>query len=97
MDSKKQKAAGSSVTVTIRYLVSIRDKAGKGEERVSFPQGSSLKDVAGWLASSYGIKLPDPGVIAILNGKGWAQYPEELDTKIKDGDVVSLFPPISGG
>lgn len=73
------------------------DKVGCKEETPSLPEGGTLADLAAWLESRHGIKVPDPGIIAILNGKGWMQLPSKLETKLSDGDLVLLFPPISGG
>ena len=38
-----------------------------------------------------------PQVIAILNGRGWEQYPSKLSTEIKGGDIICLFPVVAGG
>lgn len=86
-----------SIKITIKYLVTLRDRAGKRIEEVSFPHGSTLGDVARWLSEKYKINLPDPKVIAILNGKGWDQLPAKFETKVSDGDTICLFPPVSGG
>jgi MoaD family protein len=85
------------VRITIKYLVTLRDRAGKSVEEVLLPRGSNLGDVARWLSEKYDIKLPDPKIIAILNGKGWDQLPAKYETRICDGDTVCLFPPVSGG
>ena len=86
-----------TVKVKMRYLVSVRDKTGKSEEEVSFTAGSTLGDAAEWLRVTHGLSVPSPHVMAILNGKGWGQFPEKTGTPLKEGDVISLFPPISGG
>lgn len=85
------------MNIWIKYLVTLRDRTGKRQEQVSFPQESTLQDVAEWLKQQYAFSLPNPQIIAILNGKGWGQFPQKLATPIQDGDVVCLFPPISGG
>lgn len=87
----------SNVNIQIKYMVSLRDRTGISQENVSFVQGSTLQDVAAWLNSRYEFSLPDPRIMAILNGRGWAQYPHKLATEIHNGDVICLFPPISGG
>ena len=83
--------------IQIKYLVTLRDRTGRREEQVNFPQGSNLRDVAEWLNERYALSLPNPQIMAILNGKGWEQFPQKLSTEIRDGDVICLFPPISGG
>lgn len=56
-----------------------------------------MQDVIAWLKARYGLTLPDPHVMVTLNGRGWEQLPARLSTEIAEGDVIYLFPPISGG
>jgi len=97
MDTVTDKKLKEKVKVKIKYLVSLKDRTGKSEEEVSFPIGSTLSDMEEWLNKNYGISLPDPLIMTILNGRGWTQLPEKLATELKGGDIISLFPPISGG
>ena len=83
--------------VQIRYLAALRDRTGRKREEVSFPSGATLRDVAEWLNQHYALSLPNPQVMATLNGRGWEQFPLKLSTEIKEGDIISLFPPIAGG
>ena len=85
------------VIVQIKYLVNLREHTGKSQEKISFPQGATLRDVAEWLNAHYNLSLPNPQIMAILNGKGWEQFPLKLDTKLQEEDVICLFPPVSGG
>ena len=83
--------------VTVKYLVNLRDKAGTSKETINLPGSATLADVAEHIRTLHGISLPDPHIMATINGKGWAQCPEGLRTPVKDDDVVMLFPPLSGG
>ncbi len=87
----------ASITVQIKYLSTLRDRTGRRQETVGFPLGATLQDVADWLNQRYALSLPDPQVMATLNGKGWEQFPAKLSTEIREGDVIYLFPPIAGG
>lgn len=87
----------SDVKIVIKYLVTVKNRTGRGKEEVSFPGGSKLQNVVDWLKERYALSLPDPHIMAILNGKGWEQLPLKLSTGLKDGDVICLFPPIAGG
>jgi MoaD family protein len=87
----------ANVNIQIKYLVTLRDRTRKRQEQVSFLQGSTLRDVAEWLKEQYAFSLPNPQIMTILNGRGWEQFPQKLSTEIQDGDVICLFPPISGG
>ncbi len=81
----------------MRYLSAVRDQAGRREEAVELPEGSRLRELAEWLALRRGVRLPDPGVMATLNGRGWTQLPEGLDRMLAAGDQVALFPVVGGG
>jgi len=87
----------ADVRIQIKYLAALRDRTGRRQEKVSFPSGATLQDVAEWLNGQYDLSLPNPQVMAILNGRGWEQFPSKLATEIKEGDVICLFPPIAGG
>ncbi|MGD2104107.1 MAG: MoaD/ThiS family protein, partial [Anaerolineae bacterium] len=88
---------GESVRVEIRYLSATRDRTGRKNDNVGFRQGATLQDVARWLDRQYGISVPGSQVMATLNGRGWKQSPSGLNTQVRDGDVIALFPPIAGG
>jgi len=83
--------------LTIKYLVSVRDRTGKSEEEIDFPEGSMLQDVSKWLHDTYGLTLPDPGLMSTLNGKGWNQHRGKLSTPLTEGDRICIFSLLSGG
>lgn len=90
-------ASPTDVRIEIKYMVSLREQAGRREEQVDFPPSTTLGDLAAWLRAERDIALPDPQIMTTLNGKGWQQFPEQLDTELQPGDVVCLFPLLSGG
>jgi molybdopterin converting factor small subunit len=49
------------------------------------------------LQKSHQLSLLDPAIIVTLNGRGIRQLPEGLETRLGEGDVILLFPFISGG
>ena len=87
----------SDVTVQIKYMVAVRDRTGRNQEQIALPKGSTLRDLADRLNERYALSLPNPRVMATLNGKGWEQFPSKLATKLADGDVVYLFSLLAGG
>lgn len=87
----------ASIKVEIKYLSALRDRTGRRQEEVYFPPGATLGDVIEWLNRQYDLSLPNPQVMAILNGRGWEQFPSRLSTEIEEGDVICLFPPVAGG
>lgn len=38
-----------------------------------------------------------PGLVVLVNGQHHSQLPERLDTLLRDGDEVAIFPPLMGG
>jgi molybdopterin converting factor small subunit len=87
----------AAIVVRVRYLSALRDRAGLRGEEVALPAGSRLRELAGWLEKERALKLPDPRIMATLNGRGWSQHPEALATPLADGDQVALFPVVGGG
>jgi len=83
--------------VRVRYLSALRDRAGRREEAVELPAGARLRELASWLAERRGLSLPDPALMATLNGRGWGQLPGGLEQALADGDEVALFPLVGGG
>jgi molybdopterin converting factor small subunit len=87
----------AEVKVRIKYLSALRDKTHKRLDELTLPAGSRLTDVAAWLARSYGLAVPGPQLLSTLNGRGWAQLPDNLATELADGDEIAIFPLVSGG
>ncbi len=85
------------ITITIEYLVNLSEKSGTRKEDVDFPRGSTMNDVIGYLKKTRDIILPSPGILALLNGRGWDQFQDKWNKPLINGDSLLLLPPISGG
>ena len=68
----------------------------------------SLRDILEYLSNRFGTELSklilDPEtkgladhVMLLVNGFNYLYLPKMLDTDLKDGDEIALFPPIAGG
>jgi molybdopterin converting factor small subunit len=97
MGTSRVNETQSAVCVTLKYLASIRDRTGCREESVCFPEGSTLRDVLSLLGGKYGIYLPDPQILLIVDGRGWKQLPVKFSTPLQSGNTICLLPPIAGG
>ena len=94
------------IRVTTRYYAFLRERVGREEETLELPEGASVGDFLEKLAERHGEKLLGyvfdenkqlrSGFAVALNGENIR--PEEIrDTRLKDGDVVVILPPIAGG
>lgn len=91
------KKENNTLKITVKYLSVLRERAGRSAEVFCLPDGSVLHDVTDRIAAQHGIRLPDPHVMLILNGKGFSQHPKKLQTRLKNDDTILLLPPVSGG
>jgi len=83
--------------VLVKFLAAVKDKVGKGAEEYELPNGSTLSELAAKLEKRHQLSLQDPTIMVTLNGKGLRQLPSGLETRLSEGDMILLFPPISGG
>ncbi len=86
--------------VTVKFVASLRDVVGKSLVEVDLPSGSTLSDLLSLLLESYP-RLSDfsriigglsESIVVLVNGREAGE-----DYELRDGDVVVLLPPASGG
>lgn len=85
------------IRVSVKFLSGLRDQIGIASQALILPKGSTLRTVSEHLRRHHDLKVPADDIIATLNGHGWTQTAEGLDTPLADGDVIHLFPPVAGG
>ncbi len=76
------------MNVRLRLFAGLRQVAGFKEKVVTLPEGAVVSDLLGQLPSS------------IVGRTFYIAINEEYarrDTALKDGDLVALLPPVSGG
>jgi molybdopterin synthase sulfur carrier subunit len=56
-----------------------------------------LGDLSAHLGSSPAAAAVTPPVLILVNGRHCSHLPHGLETRLVDGDEVSIFPPIAGG
>ncbi len=89
----------------IKYFATLRDITHTTEETITEPS-QTLDELIHFLCRKYGkafakwVTCEDGGFgslsIFLINGQDYRSL-QGLQTEIKDGDVISLFPPIAGG
>ena len=77
------------MAIRVKFFAHLREQVGKAEATVPFHSGMSVADV--WSAAADGINMPG-SVLVALN----MEYAKDLQ-RLKDGDEVAFFPPVTGG
>jgi molybdopterin synthase sulfur carrier subunit len=93
----------------VRFFTTLREITGKKEETLEFPKGRNItiKMVLEHLANRYGQTFTEyafdektrevRGFLQFLvNGRSASSF-SGLDTKLADGDVLAIIPPVGGG
>lgn len=93
------------ITITVQGYLTFKEPVGK--RQVSLPAGSTLRDSLAYLRRDIGVPFEaqayNPSgelsehIAILLNGMHYRHLPDGLDTLLKDGDQVSIFPPLAGG
>jgi molybdopterin synthase sulfur carrier subunit len=78
--------------VKVRYFASIRDMIGTDQEEVETPTGTTLIAFYEELKATHGGLNEWNKVLLAVNGE--YMDPDQI---LGEGDVVAVFPPVSGG
>jgi len=79
--------------IMVRLFATLRHEAGWAQREMTLPEGATLDDLLAALAADeQGLTLTDRSAYAAVN-REYAQRNHVL----RNGDVVALFPPVSGG
>jgi len=92
--------------VEVKFYAMLREIAGRRAESVELPPNSSVRELVDLLVARYGgafgryvydaEKQVRNYLSYMLNGVNINSL-DRFDTILKDGDVLSLLPPVGGG
>jgi molybdopterin converting factor small subunit len=77
-----------TIKVTVKFFATLR-QYGPTKEILTIPENSKVKH----LFDKYNIPEDERRAIILVNGRPH----KDLKTILKDGDLISIFPPIGGG
>jgi molybdopterin synthase sulfur carrier subunit len=78
--------------VRVRYYASFKDFTGKEEEKMDVPEGITIMEIRDYIRGMYEKIARREIVMVALNGSFVS-----LDTVVHEGDLISIFPRVSGG
>ena len=92
--------------VTVRYLNPLREVTKISEEKVEVKEGDSVEDLVHMLSKKYGsgfdryaysgVKQEGIPILILVDGQN-VQSLEGAKTKLRQGNVITIIPPIAGG
>ena len=77
------------MSITVKYFASLRERLGRGEDRLDPPLPATVAEV--WERVGDGEPLAGR-LLSAVN----LEYAES-DHRVGDGDEVAFFPPVTGG
>ena len=93
------------ITIMVQGYLTFKEPVGK--RQVFLPEGSNLRDLLASLRQDLGARFTEQAfneagglsehTAVLLNGMHYRHLPDGLNTLLKDGDQVSIFPPLAGG
>lgn len=94
--------------ISVKGYFSLQ-KAMDGRSQIEVEKATAtLREVLDYLSERFGKDLteliydsgteePASHIILLVNGRNYLSMPERLETELKDGDEIALFPPLAGG
>jgi len=80
------------VKVKVRFFARLKEEVGLSEVELELDEGASLADVIRAF-----LRERDAGAILVAVNEELVEASDLRDVRLKDGDVVDVMPPASGG
>ncbi|PSQ50914.1 molybdopterin synthase sulfur carrier subunit [Halobacteriales archaeon SW_6_65_15] len=89
------------MTLELRFFATFREAVGQKTLEREYPEDATVGDVLTDLTDEYDMDLFEDGDLRpqlsiMKNGKDVVHL-DGLDTRLGDGDTLSVFPPVAGG
>jgi len=95
------------IKVKVYTILTLKDVLGKRELEISFPSGSTVRDLISYMVNEWGEKLSShlfhpgsdrllPHVRLMVNGR-LIEFLNGMETVLQDGDEFSMLPIVTGG
>jgi MoaD family protein len=94
------------MNVEVKFFTSLREITGKKVEQIQLQNQITVDELVTMLSNRYGKKFREyiynkkgevqPFLSFLVNGKN-VNTMQGLDTKLENGDIVAILPPVGGG
>jgi len=92
--------------VKLRFFTRLREITNKREEEIEVKKDTAVEDLLKLLEEKYGLEFKDyirnkrgrlrENLQYLINGKNVGSL-QGFETKLKEGDIVAIIPPVGGG
>jgi len=92
--------------IRVKFFTTLREITGKKEDEIQPSSIITVKELLTQLSKKYGKQFMDylydergnvrTYIQILINGRGINAL-QGLETKLKEGDTVAIFPPVGGG
>jgi len=92
--------------VQVKFFTTLREITGKKEEEIESSSTITIKELLTRLSKKYSREFVDylydekgdirTHIQILINGRDIDVF-QGLETKLKEGDTVAIFPPVGGG
>jgi len=91
--------------VKLTYFAGIAELTGVKEEEIEVRNGTTLADLLSKILPSRHPELKEflkeaissGRYLVVVNGRSYTSLPGGLGYKLRNGDMISVFPPLGGG
>jgi molybdopterin synthase sulfur carrier subunit len=92
--------------IKVRFFTSLREITGKKEDEIRSPSIITVEELLAHLSKKYGRDFTEyvydekgnvqTYIQILINGRGINTL-QGFETKLKEGDIIAIFPPVGGG
>jgi molybdopterin synthase sulfur carrier subunit len=85
------------MTLELRFFANFREAVGQKTLEREYPDGTTVGEVLSDLVEEYDLDVFEDGDLRTQLSVKDVVHIDGVDTRLDDGDTLSVFPPVAGG